>query len=134
MRYLLDSDWCIDALAGKPHALTLVNRLMGDGTAVSIITYLEVYQTVLRSPEPEEAAKRFDAFVATVPVLPLSEAVARRCARLRETLRHAGKRVRPRALDLIIAATALEHSLTIVSRNVADYADIPDLQVDTGVY
>jgi predicted nucleic acid-binding protein len=43
---------------------------------------------------------------------------ARRCARLRETLRKQGKRVKPRALDFIIAATALEHGLTLVLRNV----------------
>jgi tRNA(fMet)-specific endonuclease VapC len=58
-----------------------------------------------------------------------STAVARRCASLREQLRTAGKRVRPRALDLLIAATALDHNLTLVTRNVKDYDDIPDLRL-----
>jgi predicted nucleic acid-binding protein len=58
---------------------------------------------------------------------PLSPAIARRCARLREELKGRGRRVRDRALDLIIAATALEHELRLVTRNLADYEDIPDL-------
>jgi len=61
--------------------------------------------------------------------LPLSQAVARRCARLRHGLKQQGKRVHPRALDLIIAATALEHNLTLVTRNIIDYNDIPDLKL-----
>jgi predicted nucleic acid-binding protein len=32
-----------------------------------------------------------------------------------------------RVLDLLIAATALKHNLTLVTRNVKDYDDIPDL-------
>jgi len=53
--------------------------------------------------------------------------VARRCARLRLDLKNRGKRVRSRALDLITAATALEHGLTLVTRNTVDYHDIPGL-------
>ena len=63
------------------------------------------------------------------PVLTLTIPIAERCARLRETLRLQGKRVNQRALDLIVAATALEHDLTLVPRNVADYRDIPGLNL-----
>jgi predicted nucleic acid-binding protein len=35
--------------------------------------------------------------------------------------------VNSRALDLIIAATALEYDLTLVTANNKDFADIPDL-------
>ena len=39
------------------------------------------------------------------------------------------KRVKARALDLINAAIALEHDLTLVTRNVRDYQDIPGLHL-----
>lgn len=132
MPYLVDSDWVIDYLAGVPEALDLLERLAGNGIAISIITYMEVYQGVERSPEPAEAEQGVAAFLQNVPLLPISPAVARRCARLREILRRQGRRVNSRALDLLIAATAVEHSLTLVSRNVGDYADIPDLVVEPG--
>jgi predicted nucleic acid-binding protein len=35
--------------------------------------------------------------------------------------------VKSRALDLIIAATALEYGLTLVTKNTDDFKDIPDL-------
>ncbi len=55
--------------------------------------------------------------------------VAKRCALLREQLKQEQKRVKSRALDLINAAIALEHDLTLVTRNSEDYQDIPGLQL-----
>ncbi|MCL4545875.1 MAG: type II toxin-antitoxin system VapC family toxin [Chloroflexi bacterium] len=65
----------------------------------------------------------------TVPIIPFSPEVARRCARLRETLKKHKKRVRARALDLLITATALEYNLTLVTQNTKDYNDIPELKL-----
>jgi predicted nucleic acid-binding protein len=132
MPHLVDSDWVIDWLAGAPGALELLDRLAGDGIAVSIITYMEVYQGVERSADPRLAERRFESFLESIPLLPSSTAVAMRCARLRELLRRQRRRVNNRALDLLIAATTMEHGLVIVTRNVSDYADIPGLRVESG--
>lgn len=130
MAYLIDSDWLIDHLADVPEANELLDDLAGEGIAISIITYMEAYQGLLRSPVAREQLEpRFDALVEAVPTAPLSLAVARRCAGLREMLRRQNKRVNARAMDLIIAATALEHDLTLVTRNTEDYQDIPDLRL-----
>jgi predicted nucleic acid-binding protein len=82
---------------------------------------------VLRSADPAAAHGALARLLRVMPVLPISRAVARRCAELRERLRVEGRRVHPRALDLLIAATALEHQLALVTRNREDYADIADL-------
>ena len=132
MAYLIDSDWVIDYLAGVPEALELLDRLADERIAISIVTYMEVYQGVERSDEPKEAERQLASFLESVPLLPISPAVARRCASLRETLRRQGRRVNNRALDLLIAATAIEHNLTLVSRNVRDYADVPGLTTFVG--
>jgi predicted nucleic acid-binding protein len=58
-----------------------------------------------------------------------SLSVAERCARLREALRTQSKRVNSRALDLIIAATALEYDLTLITENLKSFEDIPDLSL-----
>jgi len=83
---------------------------------------------VERSDNLATAERKLSAFLDSVPLLPISPAVARRCASLRETLRRQGKRVNNRALDLLIAATAIEHDLTLVIRNLQDYGDIPGLE------
>ena len=129
MAYLLDSNLVIPYLADDPATVPLIERLASEGIAISIITYLEVYQGTLRSADPERAQEQFERFLAVVPTLSLSPAVARRCARLREDLKGRGRRVRDRALDLVIAATALEHGLPLVTRNLADYEDIPELSL-----
>ena len=128
MTYLIDSDWVIDHLADVREASELLDRLADEGIAISIITYMEAYQGTLRSPVAEAEAL-FNTFASGVPVIPLSRAVARRCAHLREILRRQGRKVNSRALDLLIAATALEHDLTLVTRNVEDYRDIPNLKL-----
>lgn len=125
MAYLIDSDWVIDHLTGIPDASELLLRLAPAGIAISIITYMEVYQGVLMSTDQAAAELRFRELVETLPLLPLSPAVARRCAAVRADLRRQGRRVGGRALDLIIAATALEFNLTLVTRNLRDYRDIP---------
>jgi tRNA(fMet)-specific endonuclease VapC len=131
MPYLIDSDLVIDHLAEDPAALRLLDRLAPGGLTISIITYMEVYQGTIVSPDPTQAQAKLDVFIAAVPIVPLSVMVARRCARLRVELQWQGKRVRSRALDLLNAATALEHELTLVTRNRADYEDIPDLAILT---
>ncbi len=129
MPYLIDSDWVIDHLEDEPEATRLLSQLAEEGIAISIVTCMEVFQGLERSPNPPEAHVKFQTLVDTVPIIPLSIPVARRCARVREALRRQNKRVNQRALDLIIAATVLEHDFTLVTRNISDYDDIPDVRL-----
>ena len=128
MGYLIDSDWIVDHLADDDAANRLLSQLSDEGIAISIISYIELYQGVLRSPTPEEAERKLKAFIETVSLLSISPAVARPCAHVRETLRKQGKEFRRRAFDLLIAATALEHNLTLVTRNRKDYEDVPNIR------
>jgi len=128
MSSLLDTDILRYYLDDVPQAVELVGTLVSDGIALSIISYIELYQGTLQTPDPVQAQDRLEALLTIVPMLPLTPEVARRCARLREQLKRQGKRVRQGGLDLIIAATALEHNLTLVTRNRDDFRDIPDLK------
>jgi predicted nucleic acid-binding protein len=129
MPYLVDSNVVIDHLAAVPEASQFLDRFAQDGIVMSIVTYMEAFQGVVRSEHLEEASEKFHVFADKVLILPFSFAVAERCARLRETLRSQNKRVKSRALDLIIAATALEYGLTLVTKNTDDFNDIPDLSL-----
>jgi tRNA(fMet)-specific endonuclease VapC len=122
----------IKYLDDAPEAIQLLDRLADEGIAISIVTYMEVYQGVERAPDPHAAEEKLQAFLDAVPLLVFTSSVARRCARSRETLRKQGKRLKPRALDLIIAATALEHGLVLVTGNEDDYKDIPGLRLYRG--
>ncbi len=89
---------------------------------VSAITILELEIGVLQmeSRDPSQGAMLrawLDNHVSpefAERVLSVDTAVARRCARLHVLDRRAAR-------DALIAATALVHGMTIVSRNVADF-------------
>ncbi len=129
MRYLIDSNGIIDSLLNVQEAVDLLDTLSADDIAVSIITYREVYEETLRAQATKELRDTRTRFFANANLLALTPDVARRCATLRQELRRQGKRVNSRALDLCIAATAIEHNLEFVSNNKADYADIPGLSL-----
>lgn len=129
MAYLLDSDIVIDQLGDDVATRRLLDRLSDAGLLISMVTYMEVYQGTLVNPDPAAAQAKLDEFLRGVPIVPFSQAVAQRCAQLRTQLQRERKPVRARALDLLNAATALEHDLTLVTRNLRDYEDIPELSL-----
>ena len=131
--YLIDTDVIIYHLNGIVAAESLLQRLAHEGLSISAVTYMEAVDGLARGTEPLVARQRFD-----ISVVPFDRREAHRCADLRTALRARGKRVRPRSLDIMIAATAIEHDLTLVTNNPGDYDDIPELslqaaQINTGL-
>lgn len=59
-------------------------------------------------------------------ILPLTEAIMERFAIVRGTLSR-NQRQQIGDMDLLIASTALEYSLTLVTYNLRDYAFVPHL-------
>ena len=129
MRFLIDSDRLIDHLSGDSSARELLQRLEPPDVAVSVISVMEIEEGLLRPGTEHARRAAWRLLQATTRVLPFTEREARRCASLRHALRQRGARVNQRSLDLMIAATAIEHGLTLVTRNTRDYEDIPDLLV-----
>lgn len=129
MRFLVDSDVLIAFLNAGQEPTTLDGVIGFDDVALGVVTYMEVWEGFLRRPDAVTPRERFDRVVATTPILPFTPEIARRCAHLRDDLRRRGRPVRPRYLDLINAATALEHGLALITHNAEDYADVPGLRL-----
>ena len=100
-----------------------IDRLTSDGLAVSIIAVAEVYEGAFATPAPEETLANFREFLRGYSHLPVSDAIAARFARLRAALRRQGQLIPD--MDLLIAATALEENLTLLTRNVRHFARVP---------
>lgn len=125
MKYLIDSDWVADYLKGRSDAASLLDGLFPDGLGISIVTFAEVYEGVYFGSNPVQNEAIFRRFRRGVPVLPINRSIARRFARIRGDLRTRGQLI-PQP-DLFIAATALHHRLTLVTRNTQHVRRIPDL-------
>ncbi len=129
MPYLVDSDWVADFLAGRSAAIQLIQTLLPSGVSISAISYMEVVEGVRGSRNRSALAQGFHAFLQGVPVLEFSQEIADRAANIRLDLRGRKRQVNERALDILVAATAMEHGLTLVTRNTRDYVDIGGLQL-----
>ena len=126
MRYLVDPDWIISGLAGLPPSVTLLADLERQGLAVSVVTLAEVFEGAWGHRDPVEQLARYRAFLAGFAVLDVTEPVVEVFARIRADLRRQGNRLPD--LDLLIAATALHHDLTLLTRNVRHFERVPGLQ------
>ncbi len=87
--------------------------------AISVVTLDEIVFGLSWKPIPRIAAWFEEFLERHCEVLPVSTAVARVSGQLRGRLRAAGQS-RSQA-DMLIAATAKVHGLTLVTRNVRDF-------------
>ena len=126
--YLLDTNIVSElrkaaARKADPKVLAWANGVSTALLFLSAVTVLEPEIGVLlverRDPSQGSALRSWlDTRVLpafTDRILPVDTAVARRCARLHVPHRRSDR-------DALIAATALVHQLTIVTRNVEDFA------------
>jgi len=88
-----------------------------DELAVSVITIGELELGVLAAGDPEQLARRADtlALARAADPIAVTEATMSAFARLTHDCRTSG--ARPKILDALIAATAVEHGLPVVTQD-----------------
>jgi tRNA(fMet)-specific endonuclease VapC len=124
---LLDSDVVINFLDGRVEARQTVEALRLGGVAISLITLGEVYEGAIFGRDPINAEANLERFLRAVRIVDLDRSTMRRFALLRGALRRQGQLISD--TDLLIAATAIEHNLTLVTRNVRHFGRIPGLSL-----
>jgi predicted nucleic acid-binding protein len=95
--------------------------------AITLITFGEVLEGVLFSRDPVGARLTWFRFLAGVEVVGLTLPIVDVWAQVRGLLRKRGLRVGDN--DLINAATALHFEMTLVTRNVRDYENVPGIDL-----
>ena len=126
MTYLIDSDVCIDVLQRRASS-PFVEMTVAAGAAISIITYGEVLDGFLHSSHPAQNVSVWERFVAPFEIFDVTRDVAEIWAQIRGDLRQSGQRLVDN--DLLIAATAITHDLTLLTRNRRHFARIAALRI-----
>ncbi len=120
---LVDTDVLIWHLRGYPQATRRLDHLVS--LTLSAASYLEVLQGMRNKAELAAVQKMLKRRQANV--LPINEAITLRAIALMEalTLSH-GLQMG----DALIAATALEHSMPVLTGNVKHFATVPGLLIE----
>jgi predicted nucleic acid-binding protein len=128
-RYLLDTTPLTAYLFGRPPAVALIDPwLDGHEAATSILVYGEVVEYLLARPDVPTRQTQLRRLLRAIPPLFLSYSVLDRYARLRRTLRPPHGPGLIGDVDALIAATAVERGLTVVTTD-GDYGRVDGLSV-----
>jgi len=127
MRYLLDSDWVIDCLWRKQSALEHLEAVLSHGVAISTVSLAELFDGALGSANRSRDVERLLTFLFPVTRIPVDEGIAYRFAEIRLGLRQRGMLISD--LDIFIAATALDHDLILLTRNVRHFTRIDGVHI-----
>jgi tRNA(fMet)-specific endonuclease VapC len=125
--YVLDTNTLLDYFRGKGDVgVNLLARPPSEIALPAVVAY-EVWVGVLGSQNARRRQTQYEQFLTAVEVLPFDSVVARRAAELRHALELRGEGIGP--LDTLIAATALVHNATLVTRNLREFGRVQGLRV-----
>lgn len=119
---LLDSDAAIRLLRGDE---AVRQRLAGARVFLSAIGLGELYFGAAKSGRPESNLKAVDALAARASVLACDQETALQYGQVKARLKAAGRLIPEN--DIWIAATALQHGLTLLSQD-RHFAEVDGLE------
>jgi tRNA(fMet)-specific endonuclease VapC len=126
-RYLLDTSLLAAYLHNRTSAITLISSwIQRDEAATSILVYGEVIEYLKGLPNFQEKYSKLHKILHEIPTYPLSYTILDRYADIRRTLRPQHQDIGD--IDTLIAATALEEHLTLVTID-RDFERVPKLKV-----
>jgi tRNA(fMet)-specific endonuclease VapC len=127
MTHLLDTNIC-SAHMRRPGGLAHRFFQYAGGIAISTVVLAELYSGAYKHPNPPRLLALLGDLLQEVTVLDFDSACAEEFGKVQGGLLKQGITV-PET-DLMIAAVALVHNLTLVTHNTADFQPIPGLRLD----
>jgi tRNA(fMet)-specific endonuclease VapC len=131
MTYLLDTDTCVFALRGSESVRDRLCVVDSEAVAVSVVTLAELRYGAACSAKPEANHQVVDDFASGVVVLGLGEEIARLYGDFKSQLGKHGMLIDD--FDLLVAATAHHHRLTLITHNLEHFHRLPELQLEDWV-
>ncbi|MFI5006511.1 MAG: type II toxin-antitoxin system VapC family toxin [Solirubrobacterales bacterium] len=129
MKYLLDTNVCVDYLSGRhPPVVARIQRSSPDDLRLSSVVVAELRYGADRSAHPRANHARLDALVEEIECLDFDLGAAAVYGRVRSSLEAAGKPIGPN--DMLIAAHALSLGLVVVTDNVGEFRRVKGLKLE----
>ena len=129
MRYLLDTNVCVDYLTGRyPHVAERLQGAAPADVAVSAIAVAELRYGADKSARPDANHQALDILLGDVATLDFDREAAAAYGRLRTSLERDGTPIGPN--DMLIAAQALAAQLILVTDNTGAFGRVKGLVVE----
>ncbi len=129
MTYLLDTNTCIRYLNGRaPNVLQRLQALPPDEVVVCAVVKAELFYGAMKSLDPVRNLAHQQVFLSAFVSLPFDDAAAEIYGRIRAELARKGTPIGSN--DLMIAAIAVAHNLTLVTHNVGEFSRIAGLRFE----
>lgn len=128
LQFLLDTNTCIYIINRRPPGVAeQFAQHPPDAIGLSSITLAELRYGVEKSGSARNA-QALEAFVHPLEILEFDAAATRPYAQVRTALEKQGTPIG--AMDLLIAAHALDLGATLVTHNTREFARVPGLKLD----
>lgn len=129
MRYLLDTCVISDFIKGEAGTVARFKQTSPMDVAISAITVMELrYGLALNPQRTQKVEPAIVSIVSSATILPFSIGESEQAAQIRAALKAQGRPIG--AYDVLIAATALQHNLVMVTANQREFERIPNLQIE----
>lgn len=129
VRYLVDTDWAIDYLHGRPETVSRLEELKEQGLGLSVVSLAELYEGVFYSLDPAKSEEGLDGFLQRVAVIGIDSESYKLFGKERGRLRAAKKTTGD--FDLLIGVTAVQHNLTLLTNNRRHFEMIDGLSLES---
>jgi tRNA(fMet)-specific endonuclease VapC len=127
MSFVLDTDICSAHLRNVVRVSTKFLQYTGR-LNISAVTLGELLSWTLRSKSPPKYHQGLLTMLSDVVVFDVDQTVAWKFGEVRAQLLDQGQAIA--SIDLLIAATALVHGMTVVTHNVQHFSNVPGLTVE----
>lgn len=131
MLYLLDTDTLVFYLRGRTEVNQKLLSIPEGDLCTSTMCVGELYYGAAKSQKWAERKAEVDRLRGTLTSIPLQEVVMERFGELKASLETQGERLAD--ADLLIAATALEYNLVLVTGNLKHFRRVQGLKVENWI-
>ncbi len=142
MKYMLDTNICSYIIRHRPAEVAIkFQALKMNDCCISVMTYAELKQWVIKNKRlhlksNNEGSPKFDEyiinnFVAHLDIVEFDAGAADIYAKICDDLEAKGKI--GTNMDLLIAAHAISIDAVLVTNNIKDFVNIPNLQLENWV-
>jgi predicted nucleic acid-binding protein len=129
VRYLLDTDVAVSWLRGVERAKERVRAAAREGLGISYVSVAELYEGVHLSSDRQRSERQLDDLLFGLDLVHLDLETAAVFGRERARLRRSGNIIAD--LDILIAASALRHNVTLLTNNRRDFERIEELTIES---